>query len=100
MFAFAPIPARLLRREFPGNGSQYALCFVAFALLLLVAHPQPGPARWPKLAWSTVLVVGLVLLEGLRWGPPLRAATLHYLTHALDDQWFGLPVAEQTPMSQ
>src|SRR5919202_2852466 len=78
----------------------YALCFVAFGLLLLVAQPQPGRARWRGLVWSTLLVVGLVLLEGLRWGPTLRAATLHYLTHALDDQWFGLPVAEQTPMSQ
>src|SRR5919202_1062103 len=57
-------------------------------------------ARWRGLVWSTLLVVGLVLLEGLRWGPTLRAATLHSLTHALDDQWFGLPVAEQTPMSQ
>src|SRR5919202_698527 len=78
----------------------YVFFFGAFALLLLVAQPQPGRARWRRLAWSTLLVVGLVLLEGLRWGPMLCAATLHYLTHALDDQWFGLPVAEQTPMSQ
>ena len=78
----------------------YALFFVAFALLLLVAQPQPRPARWHELVRSTLLVAGLVLLEGLRWGPTLRTATLHYLTHALDYQWFGLPVAEQTPMSQ
>src|SRR5919199_1212498 len=94
-FAAAPLIAcSVLVKPF------YALFFVAFVLLLLVAQPQPGRARWHKLAWSTVLVVGLVLLEGLRWGPTLRAATLHYLAHALDYQWFGLPVAEQTPMSQ
>jgi hypothetical protein len=51
------------------------------------------------LALSAALTLGLVALEVARWGESLRAATLDYLRHALDYQWFALPVAEQAPMS-
>lgn len=77
----------------------YALFFVAFGALQLASAPA---ARLPTLrsltfAASTALV--LVALEVARWGERLRLETLDYLAHALEYQWFVLPVAEQTPMS-
>ena len=77
----------------------YALFFAAFGLLQLVRQAAPRRETLRTLALAAVLALALIALEAYRWGPALRAETLRYLAHALDYQWFALPVAEQTPMS-
>jgi hypothetical protein len=77
----------------------YLLFFAAFGLIALVSHPNA--ARNTIRSWINTGVVAILIitLEIYAWGSALRAETFHYLQHALEYQWFTLPVAEQTPMS-
>ncbi|HEY0738781.1 MAG TPA: glycosyltransferase family 87 protein [Herpetosiphonaceae bacterium] len=77
----------------------YALFFVAFGLFQLRGQAIPARRSLRTLATAAGVALLLVMLEIVRWGAELRAETLFYLRHALDYQWFVLPVAQQTPMS-
>lgn len=77
----------------------YALFFVAFGAILLASDPESRLPRLRSLAFAASAALVLVALEVARWGERLRLEALDYLTHALEYQWFVLPLAEQTPMS-
>ena len=77
----------------------YALFFVAFGALQLASAPESRLSRLRSLAFAASAALVLVALEVARWGERLRLEALDYLTHALEYQWFVLPLAEQTPMS-
>ncbi len=86
-----------------GNGEQakpfYALFFVAFGVVLLLAGGEPRRATLRTLGVVTGLVLVLLAGEVIRWGPALRGDAVRYLAHTLDAQWFVLPVAQQATMS-
>ncbi len=86
-----------------GNGEQakpfYALFFVAFGVVLLLAGGEPRRATLRTLGVVTGLVLLLLVGEVIRWGPALRGDAVRYLAHTLDAQWVVLPVTQQTPMS-
>jgi len=75
----------------------YALFFVAFGLVLLLAGNEPRRATQRTLGAVTGLAALLLAGEIIRWGPALRGDALRYLAHTLDAQWFVLPVDQQTP---
>jgi len=77
----------------------YALFFVAFGLLLLVTDAPQRRAHFRALALAAAGALLLAALDIAAWGAPVRAAALDYFRHAMDYQWWTLPVAEQTPMS-
>ncbi len=77
----------------------YALFFVAFGLMLLLAASEPRRVTLRTLGAVVGLVVVLLTGEAIRWGPALRGDAVRYLAHTLDAQWVVLPVAQQTPMS-
>ena len=77
----------------------YALFFVAFGLLLLVTDAPQRRAHFRALALAAAGALLLAALDIAAWGGPVRAAALDYFRHAMDYQWWTLPVAEQTPMS-
>ncbi|HEY0607104.1 MAG TPA: glycosyltransferase 87 family protein [Herpetosiphonaceae bacterium] len=77
----------------------YALFFVAFGLFLLIGQGIPARRSLRTLAIAAGFALLLTTLEIVRWGAELRAETLLYFRHALDYQWFVLPVAQHTPMS-
>ncbi len=77
----------------------YALFFVAFGLLLLVTDAPQRRAHVRALALAAGLALLLAVLDIATWGAVARAAALDYFRHAMDYQWWPLPVAEQTPMS-
>jgi hypothetical protein len=77
----------------------YALFFPA--LLAIEWTSQPGAYKSMLKTWfvTGLAALALLALEVYAWGEALRADTFQYIRHALDYQWFVLPVAEQTPMS-
>lgn len=77
----------------------YALFFVAFGLFQLIGQDVPVRQVLRNVAITAGVVLMLLTLEVGRWGAALREEALFYFRHALDYQWFVLPVAEQTPMS-
>jgi hypothetical protein len=77
----------------------YTMFFIAFGLLHLVSHPEMTRINVKAYALALVATLALLAVEVYRWGAALQAATLDYLLHALEYQWFVLPLAEQTPMS-
>ncbi len=77
----------------------YALFFIAFGLLLLVTDAPQRRAHFRGLALAAAGALLLAALDIAAWGGPVRAAALDYFRHAMDYQWWTLPVAEQTPMS-
>jgi len=77
----------------------YALFFVAFGVILLLADGESRRATLRALGAVAGLTALLLAGEVIRWGPALRGDALRYLAHTLDAQWFVLPVAAQTPMS-
>jgi hypothetical protein len=77
----------------------YAMFFVAFGLLLLVTDAPQRRAHFRALALAAAGALLLAALDIAAWGGPVRAAALDYFRHAMDYQWWTLPVAEQTPMS-
>lgn len=91
--ATVPMVAVVLVKPF------YVMLFVAFGLLLLVRDPSEARRTLRTVAMAAAASLTLIALEVWRWGPQLQAETLDYLRHALEHQWFVLPVDEQTPMS-
>lgn len=77
----------------------YALFFVSLGLLALLSHPSGRFSIFRTLSIAALGVLLLIGIEVYRWGPELQIETLHYLRNIVDYQWFGLPLAEQTPMS-
>ncbi|MBV9786950.1 MAG: DUF2029 domain-containing protein, partial [Chloroflexi bacterium] len=77
----------------------YALFFVAFGLFQLIGQGVPTKQLLRTLAITVGVTLLLVALEVIRWGAARRAEAIFYFRHALDYQWFGLLVAQQTPMS-
>ncbi len=77
----------------------YALFFVAFGLVLLLASGEPRRVTLRTLGAVAGLAALVIAGEVIRWGPTLRGDAVRYLAHTLDAQWFVLPVAVQTPMS-
>jgi len=77
----------------------YALFFVAFGLVLLLAASEPRRVTRRTLGAVAGLAALLLAGEVVRWGPTLRGDAVRYLAHILDAQWFVLPVTQQTPMS-
>lgn len=77
----------------------YVLFFIAFGLLHLVSHPESIRINVKTVALALVATLAIVAVEVYRWGAALQSATLDYVLHAVDYQWFVLPLAEQTPMS-
>lgn len=93
MFASPLIALVLLIKPF------YVLFFIVFGLLQLTSHPGDVKDTLRALAVSASGVLTIMALDVVRWGAQLQAETARYLFHALDYQWFVLPVAEQTPLS-
>jgi hypothetical protein len=77
----------------------YAILFLAFALLQIAAHPATISTTLKTLAVALAATLAILTIEVYRWGSGLQSAAAQYLQHALDYQWFALPIAEQTPMS-
>ena len=77
----------------------YVLFFAAFGALQLASDAESRLPRLRSLALAASVALALVGLEALRWGDGLRGEAFDYLAHALEYQWFVLPVEEQTPMS-
>jgi hypothetical protein len=77
----------------------YALFFVAFGALQLAREREARLTELRSLASAASAALVLVALEVARWGDPLRSEALDYLVHALEYQWYVLPLSEQTPMS-
>jgi hypothetical protein len=77
----------------------YVLLFLAFLILHHVSHPATVGITLKTLALTLVATLVSTTIEVYRWGAGLQSATLQYLLHAVDYQWFVLPTAQQTPMS-
>jgi hypothetical protein len=77
----------------------YLFFFAAFALIEWVSEPSAFKQSLRRWLPAGIGALFLIALEIFSWGQPLRAATFDYLRHSLAYQWFALPVAEQTPMS-
>lgn len=77
----------------------YVLFFVAFGLFQLIGRGVATRRSLRTLAIAAGVALLLVTFEIVRWGAELRAEALFYFRHALDYQWFVLPVSQQTPMS-
>lgn len=63
------------------------------------AYTQRNLTQLRALTVAAALALTLIAVAVYWWGEPLRAEALSYLFHAADYHWFGLPPAEQTPMS-
>ena len=77
----------------------YGLFFVAFGLLMLVRRPGEAVPVLRSLVIAAGLSLVVVAVEVFRWGPELRTEALRYTLRAADYMCFGLPPAEQTPLS-
>lgn len=77
----------------------YALFFAAFILFRALEDIGESRVLYRSLATVIIVTLALLALEAARWGETLRTETLHYVLHFTDYLWFGLPVAEQTPLS-
>jgi hypothetical protein len=77
----------------------YALFFAAFALIKWASHRSSSRDFVKKWLLTGALAAGIIALEVYAWGSTLLQETFNYLQHAWAYQWFSLPVAEQTPMS-
>jgi hypothetical protein len=77
----------------------YAMLFLAFGLLQLISHPATHRTTLKTLVQALAAMLAVILIEAYRWGTGLQSATVDYLQHALDYQWFVLPTTAQTPMS-
>jgi hypothetical protein len=94
IWAAPPMALVLLVKPF------YALLFLGLGALRLGAAPRGGRGRTlVALVAPGAAAALLVGAEVARWGPGLRAEALGYLGHALEYQWYALPLDEQTPMS-
>lgn len=77
----------------------YGLFFAAFGLIGWVSHTSARRRILKTWMIAGVLATSMIALEIHGWGSVLRDQTFYYLQHAWEYQWFGLPVVEQTPMS-
>lgn len=73
--------------------------FAAFILFRALEDRGESRVLYRSLATVIIVTLALVAVEAARWGETLRTETLHYVLHFTDYLWFGLPVAEQTPLS-